>query len=189
MGDFAKISRQRPENRRDDLISRRQVILEWAYQTVHGTLWRMQKGHRIPPEVARMAAKLDSNYAGILAQESNRAEPEIFARLMRAKAPRTVRRLVNQSEWLRGSRLGVALQEQPERFLVIKANRRFPKTSAEKQIEFLARTLGAVMAGYRPSTGLRYLAQQLKWCEECGERPAVMELIRDGRAYSWCGAC
>jgi hypothetical protein len=187
--DSAKIGRQVIQNDQDDFISARQLVLEWAYQTVHGTLWRMHYGIGLPPELARMITDEDSEYTRAVAEERKQAEPEIFLRLMHAKAPRTVRKLVNQSRWLHGSRLGIVLQEQPERFLAIKAHRRFPKTSPDRQIEYLARTIGAVMVGYRPSTGLSYLARQLKWCEQCGERPAVMELITDGRVYSWCGAC
>lgn len=115
------------------------------------------------------------------------AEPKLFASLMHANAPRTVRKLAKQSKRLFASRLGFFLKEQPERFLAIKASALFP-TSAEKQIDFLARSIGAVLAGYRPSTGRRYLAK-FDLCEQCGERPAVVELFRGEKGYSWCGAC
>jgi hypothetical protein len=115
------------------------------------------------------------------------SEPELFARLMRANTPRTVRKLVTQSIWLRSSRLGVFLREQPERFIAIKADRRFPKSS-DKRIDFLARSIGAALARYRPSTGRRYLAR-IEKCDQCGELPAVINLIRDRKVYSWCGAC
>lgn len=115
-------------------------------------------------------------------------EPELFDRLMKSNAPRTVRKLVNQSKWLRGPRgLGLFLKKQPERFLSIKMSARFPR-SPDKQIEFLARSIGAVLAGYEPSTGVRYLAR-LGMCEQCGERPAVTKLTRAGETCSWCGAC
>jgi hypothetical protein len=129
-------------NQHDDFLSGQRLVLQWAYRTVHGTLWRTHYGIGLPPEVARMVVDEDCEYARAVVEERKQAEPEIFIRLMRAKAPRTVRKLVDQSQRLRGSRLGFVLQGQPERFLTIKADRRFPKTSPDKQIEFLARTIG-----------------------------------------------
>ena len=77
--------------------------------------------------------------------------------------------------------------EHPEQFLKIKMSPRFPKSS-DKQVDFLARAIGAAMAGYKPSTGARYLAK-VDLCEQCGERKADIELEREGKIYLWCGVC
>jgi hypothetical protein len=104
-------------------------------------------------------------------------ESEILAQLMRAKAERTVRELVNKSQWLRGSTLGIFLREQPGRFLAIKASPRFPK-SLENQIEFLARSIAAVFARYEPTTGYKYLASLVERCQACDQKPAKLQLVR-----------
>lgn len=188
MSEFAKIEQKDPNCQQDDFVSAKKLTLRWTYQAVHGTLLGMYKGVRWPDEVVRIVSESNGEHAGLFDEQRRLAEPETFDRMMRATAPRTVRRLVKQSQWLRGSRLGVLLWEQPERFLEIKAHPRFPKTSAEKQIDFLARTTSALIAGYQPNTSLKYLATMQR-CEHCGERFAVIELIRDNRVYQWCGEC
>jgi len=117
-------------------------------------------------------------------------EPEVFDRLMRANAARTVRKIVGQSKSLKGSCLGAFLCERAELFLEIKANPAFPR-SGDRRIDFLARSIAAVMARYKPSTGRRYLAKRelREMCEQCGERRAVMDLYTGGKRYAWCGAC
>jgi hypothetical protein len=104
-------------------------------------------------------------------------EEEMFAQLVRATAARTIRKIVNSSRWLRGSRLGLLLWERPKSFLATKEILRFPK-SRDKQIEFLARSMGALLAGYRPNTGYKYLATLVQRCEYCGEKPAIIDLSR-----------
>jgi hypothetical protein len=107
-------------------------------------------------------------------------EPEIFCQLINTNSTRTVRKLVNQSRWLRGSPiLRSFLLEVPERFLSIKASPRFPQ-SLDGQIEFLTRGIAAVVAGYKPSTGHKYLRTLIHRCEEC-QKPAIAELDRDSK--------
>lgn len=113
-------------------------------------------------------------------------ENEILAQLLRAKAERTIRKLVNKSHWLRGSILGVFLREQPGCFLEIKASPRFPK-SRELQIEFLARSIAAVLTRYEPSTGYKYLASLVKRCRACGQKTAMLRLVRNTER-SWRGS-
>jgi hypothetical protein len=219
---LAKIASQITPNQQDDSVSGQQLVLEWAYQSVYGTLWGMRYGSGLRPEAARLLREAspqlneehwieemrarereletfipqdltDEDWLIREPREISRAleslpEPDLFDRLMKSNAPRTVRKLVNQSKWLRGPRgLGLFLKEQPERFLSIRKSSRFPR-STDKQIDFLARSIGAVLARYEPSTGVRYLAR-LGMCEHCGERPAVMALTRGGETRSWCGAC
>jgi hypothetical protein len=117
-------------------------------------------------------------------------EPVVFERLMRANAARTVRKIVGQSVSLKESRFGNFLLEQPNLFLRIKASQGFPR-SIDRRIDFLARSIAAVVSRYRPSTGRRYLAKPglREICEHCGVRRAVMDLDTGEESYAWCGAC
>jgi hypothetical protein len=218
---LAKIAPEVSQNQQDDFFSLKWLVLCSTYSIVFETLWRMEHGAGLRPEVARIlgepSPQLDqaSWLAAILADQrdleefaprnlveedwairtrieiardlASVSEPGMLARLIRANAPRTVRKIANQSKWLRGTVLWLFLIERPEQFLAITASPRFP-SSSDKQISFLARGVGAVLARYQPSTGARYLAK-FELCEQCGERPAVMKLFREGREYSWCGTC
>ncbi len=105
--------------------------------------------------------------------------PEVgmLTRLICANATRTVRKLANESRFCQRGPLGFFLREHPEHFLAIKASPRFPK-APEKQIKFLARTIGAKIAGYEAQTGYKYLGALIERCELCNEKPAVIQLIR-----------
>ena len=128
--------------------------------------------------------------AGFSLELAGLPEPVVFDRLMKANAARTIRKIVGQSKSLKASRLGAFLCEHAESFLKIKANPAFPR-SVDRRIDFLARSIAAVMVRYRPSTGRRYLAKRelREMCEQCGERRAVMDLDTGGKIYAWCGAC
>jgi hypothetical protein len=213
---LAKTEAEVGQNQRDDFFpAGQQLVLLWRYQQVYGTLWRMAEiGDGLLPEVAKILAEDKSvdpplvsqglaqniddsvflDYQARLPRAPMEAEPELFAQLLRAKHTRTIRTLVKRSCWLRGSHLGLFLWQQPDRFLKIKSSPRFPKSS-HKQIEFLARRIGALLAGYEPSTGDRYIPGLINWCICCGERPAALGLIREGETDTswsgrpWCGAC
>jgi hypothetical protein len=200
----AKIGSEAPSNQCDRFFpTARHFALLWAYQTVRGVLWRMLHGEEWPQEYMRLLADAtladdtqesaapqthkpigDSLFEDYQAHITLPAEPELFASLLRAKHPRTVRTIVNRSRWLRGSRLGLFLWESPERFLAIKRDPRYPK-SLDNQMEFLSRTLGARLAGYEPSTGARYLSGLIHFCVRCKKRPS--EVLLNGRY--WCGTC
>lgn len=107
-------------------------------------------------------------------------ETELFVRLVNACGTRTVRRIANQSRWIGGNTLlWRVLWERPEYFLRCKANSRFPR-SPDKQIDFLARGIGGLIAGYKPNTALKYLAALVTFCQHCGTKPAVIELRHSG---------
>jgi hypothetical protein len=118
---------------------------------------------------------------------AGRAKPILFDRLVRANAVRTIRKIATQATLLKGSLLGYFLREHPELLLRIKASQGFPR-SLDRRIDFLARSIAAVLAGYRPSTGRRYLGRR-ELCEQCGVRRAVMDLVIGTNSYAWCGAC
>jgi hypothetical protein len=104
-------------------------------------------------------------------------EPRIFYQLIRARVPRRIRKLVGQSRWLRRSRVGSLLWEEPEALLAIRDSGRFPK-SQDKQVEFLARSFAGILCGYTPLTGEKYLAYLVKRCRGCREKPAVNNSYR-----------
>ncbi len=103
-------------------------------------------------------------------------ESGMFARLIHAGATRTVRLLANQSRFCTSGPLGLFLRDYPEQFLAIKISPRFPKDT-DKQIEFLARGIAAVVAGYMPRTGNKYLFPLIQRCEHC-TKPAAIQLNR-----------
>lgn len=180
MRESAKMGSQVMQNQLDNIFSAQHYFLLWAYRMVYETLCKLRHGEGFPPELAKVFAE---EFSFSTPEQGRFAEPETFARLIRATAPRTVRKIVNQS-CLRGSRLGISLRGMAQHFLEIKASKRFPK-SPEKQVEFIARGFGALIAGYKPSTGDRYLAVMVRRCQQCGERPVSL----DFRGRSWCGDC
>jgi hypothetical protein len=192
------------------------MVLQWAYRQVYETLLKMvELGDGLPLLVAaRLLAEDDSPdflpdnrprsaTDDLVWQDyqlrssfarTRSAEPELFTQLLKAKHRRTVRKLVNRSQWLRGSRLGRLLCEQADKFIEIKASARFPRSPA-RQIEFLARCLGAMLVGYEPSTGDRYVPGLVQWCSSCNRRPAAIDLIQTDQTHPvlrvcpWCGGC
>jgi hypothetical protein len=200
------------QNKQTDSPLGRHLVLEWAYQSVYGTLWRMNYGaggrpnltgllreqsppsnddrwlsHLDPVEqiekfvpqnlveedwLARKRAERDREMASV-------PEPEIFGQLVNAHSARTLHRLASKSRWLLGSPvLKTFLREVAEDFLSIKANPRFPQ-SADKQIDFVARGIAAVVAGYKPNTGHKYAMSLIERCEACHDKPAIIQLNRD----------
>ena len=195
------------------------MVLLWRYRWIYEILWEFRYGGGFRGEVQRLLDEA-SKHQGVddgdvlvlenfvptnlveedwamrtrteiaLMRMTRSAEPILFDRLMRAKSPRTVRKIVTQSKCLAQSELGEFLRQRPERFIAIKTNSRFPQ-STDRRINFLAQSVAAVIFGYRPSTGRRYLAKPelRELCEQCGERRAVMDLISPTGKYAWCGAC
>ena len=157
---FAKIAPQQPQNQQDDLVSGKQFVLRWAYQTVHETLWRMEYGAGLmqkvawlldgsPPqlEAANWEAHLRADLIELektiprnLAQEDwvarrkaeisreTRSLPEVgmLARLIRANATRTVRKLANESRFCQRGPLGYFLSEYPGDCLPVRKSQLAP---------------------------------------------------------------
>lgn len=69
-----------------------------------------------------------------------------------------------------------------KQLLSIKASPRFPR-SPDKQIDFPVHSIGALLAGYEPSTGRRYLAG-LGGMRTNAVSTHRYEQIRDGKSYS-----
>ncbi len=139
--------------------------------------------------------------AGITGRKPPAAEPEILKGLIRAQTVRRVRTLTKQSQRLRGTELGAFLWARPKLFLALKLDWRFPKSSRlssderiKKQVEFLARRIAAVLAGYKPATGYVYLSQLERFCKKCGRpgqvrKPAVLGWREEDGTVPWCGEC
>jgi hypothetical protein len=174
--------------------SKIRVSIHAPARSATGTLFTFNGNYRFQstrPRGARLGGQC-SHTPTVLYRFNPRARAERDP--MRANHPRTVRKLVNRSQWLRGSRVGRLLSEQADKFIEIKASTRFPR-SPGKQIEFLSRCLGAMLAGYEPSTGDRYAPELVQLCAFCHERPAAIDLVQTDqsdpvlRVRPWCGHC
>lgn len=80
--NLAKSAMELNENKEPAPVSGRHLVLEWAYQSVYGTLWGMNHGGGLRPEVARelneTSPQLDTN-CWLTDLESQRRELEKFA--------------------------------------------------------------------------------------------------------------
>jgi len=191
--------------------ARSPLVFEWAFHAVHEALRRIRgeesvfsalllKLHGFSGEesatdaderhpILDLAERLEMSVLldFLMRQEAMRAvteiaipEPEVLPRLLNAN-PKTVRLLVNQSRWLRGSGegqgnvLGRFLWEHPDFFVRVKKNQRLRthRNHSDERIEFLAKTIAAEIAGYAMSAGDGHLAHEIERCRDCKKQASI----------------
>jgi hypothetical protein len=109
-----------------------------AQKQAYALLVALVRG-KITPDLA-----IGQVYARSMAERAlPKAEPRTLAALLSADSRRTIRKRMNQSEWLPGTPLGEFLWDEPNRFLQIKASLQIPK-SLNKQVELQEKRIARI---------------------------------------------
>jgi hypothetical protein len=189
------------ESARQAIVARRALkgrsIFLWFHGEIYRTLHEMDRDEHereilvrlMRATTTRTICKLTTESRSLRGIELGKARVFIKRRGNGVRPGRRQGPRRNDPTYLHRGLLGWFLWRDPAWFLKIKGNRRFPRHAChlEKQIEFIAQSISAVLAGYQPTTGIRRLSEEVVRCYNC-RKPAITR-DRSNGTVPWCGEC